>query len=68
MHGERESTCSSITSIENEPELVLNLLTHGPIERGLNVTNGGVDHYNMCVDGAGLANVADSFAATPVPR
>jgi formate C-acetyltransferase len=47
----------------NEPELLLNLLTHGPIERGLNVTNGGVDLYNMCVDGAGLANVADSLAA-----
>ena len=47
----------------NEPELVVNLLTHGPIERGLNVTNGGVDLYNMCVDGAGLANVADSLAA-----
>jgi formate C-acetyltransferase len=47
----------------NEPELILNLLTHGPIERGLNVTNGGVDLYNMCVDGAGLANVADSLAA-----
>ena len=47
----------------NEPELVLNLLTHGPIERGRNVTNGGVDLYNMCVDGAGLADVADSLAA-----
>jgi formate C-acetyltransferase len=47
----------------NEPELLLNLLTHGPIERGLNVTNGGVDLYNMCVDGAGLANVADALAA-----
>ncbi len=47
----------------NEPELMLNLLSHGPIERGLNVTNGGVDLYNMCVDGAGLANVADSLAA-----
>ncbi len=47
----------------NEPELVLNLLTHGPIERGLNVTNGGVDLYNMCIDGAGLADVADSLAA-----
>jgi formate C-acetyltransferase len=47
----------------NEPELVLNLFCHGPIERGLNVTNGGVDLYNMCVDGAGLATVADSFAA-----
>ena len=47
----------------NEPELMLNLLSHGPIERGLNVTNGGVDMYNMCIDGAGLATVADSFAA-----
>jgi formate C-acetyltransferase len=47
----------------NEPELVLNLFCHGPIERGLNVTNGGVDLYNMCIDGAGLATVADSFAA-----
>lgn len=47
----------------NEPELMLNLLSHGPIERGLNVTNGGVDLYNMCIDGAGLATVADSFAA-----
>ncbi len=27
------------------------------------MTNGGVNLYNMCVDGAGLANVADSFAA-----
>ena len=47
----------------NEPELILNLLCHGPIERGLNVTNGGVDLYNMCIDGAGLATVADSLAA-----
>ncbi|MBN2293289.1 MAG: hypothetical protein JXM70_12735 [Pirellulales bacterium] len=47
----------------NEPELVLNLFCHGPIERGLNVTNGGVDMYNMCIDGAGLATAADSFAA-----
>jgi formate C-acetyltransferase len=47
----------------NEPELMLNLLCHGPIERGLNITNGGVDLYNMCIDGAGLATVADSLAA-----
>ncbi len=47
----------------NEPELILNLLSHGPIERGLNVTNGGVDLYNMSCDGTGLATVADSFAA-----
>jgi len=48
---------------KNEPELVLNLLCQGPIERGLDVTDGGVDFYNMCCDGAGLATVADSFAA-----
>ena len=48
---------------QNEPELVLNLLMYGPIERGRNVTDGGVDYYNMCVDGSGLANVADSLAA-----
>lgn len=47
----------------NEPELLLNLLCHGPIERGLDASHGGVDYYNMCVDGAGLATVADSFAA-----
>ncbi|MFO7637560.1 MAG: pyruvate formate lyase family protein [Clostridia bacterium] len=45
------------------PELVLNLLCHGPIERGRDITHGGVDHYNLCLDGAGLATVADSFAA-----
>ncbi|MEO2004930.1 MAG: pyruvate formate lyase family protein, partial [Candidatus Poribacteria bacterium] len=45
------------------PELPLNLLCHGPIERGRDITHGGVDHYNMCVDGAALATVADSFAA-----
>lgn len=45
------------------PELVLNLMCHGPIERGLDISHGGVDHYNFCVDGAGLGVVADSFAA-----
>ena len=45
------------------PEIVLNLFMHGPIERGLDVAQGGVDilHYNL--DGLGLATVADSFAA-----
>ncbi|MDR0534481.1 MAG: hypothetical protein LBH01_11060 [Verrucomicrobiales bacterium] len=47
----------------NEPELLLNLLCHGPIERGRDASHGGVDFYNMCIDGAGLATVADSFAA-----
>ncbi|MBC7236280.1 MAG: formate acetyltransferase [Chloroflexi bacterium] len=45
------------------PELVLDLLSHGPIERGLDASHYGVEYYNMCVDGAALATVADSFAA-----
>ena len=45
------------------PELVLDLLCHGPIERGLDASNGGVEYVNLCVDGAALATVADSFAA-----
>ena len=45
------------------PELVLDLLCHGPIERGRDASHGGVEYYNLCVDGAGLAMVADSFAA-----
>lgn len=45
------------------PELVLDLLCHGPIERGLDASNGGVEFRNLCVDGSALATVADSFAA-----
>ncbi|HSV75383.1 MAG TPA: pyruvate formate lyase family protein [Chthonomonadales bacterium] len=45
------------------PELVLDLLCHGTIERGLDAAAGGVDHVNLCVDGAALATVADSFGA-----
>ena len=48
---------------KNEPELVLNLLCHGPIEKGRDISDGGVEFYNMCVDAAALATVADSFAA-----
>ncbi|MBQ38718.1 MAG: pyruvate-formate lyase, partial [Gemmatimonadaceae bacterium] len=44
-------------------EIVLNLFMHGPVERGLDVAEGGVDIYNLTVDGIGLATVADSFAA-----
>lgn len=47
----------------NEPELMLNLLSHGPIEKGLDVSHGGAKYYNMAIDGAGLAVVADSFGA-----
>jgi len=45
------------------PDLVLDLFCYGPVEKGLDVTHGGVEYYNMCVDGASLATVADSFAA-----
>ena len=45
------------------PELVLDLLCYGTIERGEDASHGGVDYYNMCLDGAALATVADSFAA-----
>jgi pyruvate-formate lyase len=45
------------------PELVLDLLCHGPIERGEDASHGGVEFYNLCLDGAALATVADSFAA-----
>ncbi len=45
------------------PELALNFMCHGPIERGLDISHGGVDYYNICCDGAGLGVVADSFAS-----
>jgi formate C-acetyltransferase len=45
------------------PELVIDLLCHGPIEKGRDASAGGVEYYNMCVDGAALATVADSFSA-----
>ncbi|RRJ95701.1 formate acetyltransferase [Opitutaceae bacterium TAV4] len=48
---------------KNEPELLLNLLSHGPIEKGRDASHGGAEFYNMSIDGAGLAVVADSFAA-----
>ena len=47
----------------NMPEIVYNLFMHGPIERGLNCAEGGVDIINFNIDGVSLATVADSFAA-----
>lgn len=47
----------------NAPELLLNLICHGPIEKGRDASHGGVPYYNIAVDAAGLATVADSFAA-----
>jgi len=45
------------------PELFLDLFCYGPLEKGLDASNGGVEFYHIGVDGASLANVADSFAA-----
>ncbi len=50
----------------NAPELLLNLICHGPIEKGRDASHGGVSYYNIAVDGAGIATVADSFAALQV--
>ncbi len=47
----------------NEPELILNLLSYGPLEKGLDISDGGAKYYNLAIDGAGLAVVVDSFAA-----
>lgn len=47
----------------NEPELVTNLLCHGPLEKGLDMAAGGARYCNLAIDGAGIAVVADSFAA-----
>ena len=45
------------------PELVLDLLCYGPIEKGRDATDQGLEYYNIGVDAAGLAIAADSFAA-----
>jgi formate C-acetyltransferase len=45
------------------PELFLDLTCYGPIEKGLDASNGGVEFYNLCIDGSALATVTDSFAA-----
>ena len=45
------------------PELAIDLLCHGPIEKGVDASHGGVEYVNLCVDGSALATVADSFAA-----
>lgn len=49
--------------VHNEPELMLNLLSVGPVEKGMDITEGGAMYYNMGIDGTGIATVADSFAA-----
>lgn len=48
---------------QNSPELLLNLISYGPIEKGRDASHGGVEYYNIGIDGSGLATVADSFSA-----
>ena len=45
------------------PEMYLDLLCQGTIEKGLDASNGGVEFYTFGVDGSALATAADSFAA-----
>ncbi|MDH5794863.1 MAG: formate acetyltransferase, partial [Candidatus Bathyarchaeota archaeon] len=46
------------------PELYLDLFCYGPLEKGIDASHPfGVEFYNMCVDGAAIATVADSFAS-----
>lgn len=48
---------------KSQPELILNLMQHGLVKKGVNITDGGANYYNICIDAAGLAVAADSFAA-----
>jgi pyruvate-formate lyase len=48
---------------KNAPELLLNLISYGPIEKGRDASHGSMQYYNIAIDGAGLATAADSFAA-----
>lgn len=54
---------SALPGIEYCPEMVLNLFCHGPIERGVDCCDGGVDIYNFTQDAVAMPSVADSFAA-----
>jgi formate C-acetyltransferase len=47
----------------NRPEIVLNLVAHGPVERGVDMSHGGVDIMDFTCDGVALATAANSFAA-----
>ncbi len=47
----------------NNPELFLNLMTVGPIEKGRDASDHSMQYYNIGIDGSGIAVAADSFAA-----
>ena len=46
-----------------KPELALNFMCHGPIEKGFDISHGSVEYYNFGIDFCALGTVADSFAA-----
>lgn len=50
-------------NFENSPELFLNLVTVGPVEKGLDASDHALQYYNIGIDGSGIAVVADSFSA-----
>lgn len=73
QHFERHLTCAIETTAKgilfhlhnqnrNEPELICNLLSRGPVEKGADITKSAM-YFNMCMDGAGIGTVADCFAA-----
>ncbi len=45
------------------PELALDLLCYGPVEEGVDASDDSLEYYDYGIDAAGLATVADSFAA-----
>ncbi len=45
------------------PELPLDLLCYGTVEKGRDITAGAVEYYDIGIDAAGLSVTADSFAA-----
>ena len=45
------------------PELLLDLLCYGPVEKGVDATHGSLEVYTIGIDGAALATVANSFGA-----
>ncbi|MDR1600372.1 MAG: formate acetyltransferase [Oscillospiraceae bacterium] len=47
----------------SRPEIALNFMCHGPIEKGVDISHGSVDYYNFGIDFCALGTVADSFAA-----
>jgi formate C-acetyltransferase len=45
------------------PELAIDLLCYGPVEKGVDASDDSLEYYGYGVDAAGLATVADSFGA-----